>query len=146
MAAKQRVKKNMIAGSATARSSDGIWKEIEEPLRDPGMIDEGDLVPSEQAANSLKCLIETTEGLLSEPIPNPHIEFLEGSIRLIWSRPDKNIRLVIASRDDRRSYLYHEEVRNGLGRNEGMDEPTAENLARWLTVIQSQSRDAHAHS
>jgi hypothetical protein len=124
-------------GTKRALSASGLWPEIEAALRDPDMIDDGDPSPSTEAASTLKQLVEQTESVLPNPAPHPHIEFFEGSIRLIWSNPIRNIRLVIASRSDRRSFLYHEEVQNGLGVNEGTVEPTPENLVHWLTVMQS---------
>jgi hypothetical protein len=114
----------------------GIWPEIEAALRDPERIDDGDPQPSEEAAAKLRQVIEQAEGMLSYPVPHPHVEFFEGSIRLIWSSPVRNIRLVIASRPDRRSFLYHEEVQNGLGVNEGIMAPLPDNLAHWLTELQ----------
>jgi hypothetical protein len=124
-------------GTMRARSASGIWPEIEAALHDPEMIDDGDPQPSAEAASTLKRVLEQVEQLLPNPAPHPHIEFFEGSIRLIWSNPVRNIRLVIASRPDRRSFLYHEEVQNGLGVNEGIVEPTPENLVHWLTVMES---------
>ena len=125
------------SGPVRARSASGIWPEIEEALRDPEMIDDGDPKPSDEAASTLKHVLEQAERMLPNPPPLPHIEFFEGSIRLIWSNPARNIRLVIASRPDRRSFLYHEDVQNGLGINAGTVEPTPENLAHWLPVMQS---------
>jgi hypothetical protein len=122
-------------GTKRARSASGIWPEVEAALQDPDMIDEGDRQPSNEAASALKQLLESAEVALPNPAPHPHIEFFEGSIRLIWSNPFRNIRLVIASRPDRRSFLYHEEVQDGVGVNEGTVEPTAENLVHWLTVM-----------
>jgi hypothetical protein len=124
-------------GTMRARTAPGIWPEIEAALRDSEMVDDGDPQPSAEAASRLKHVVEQAEQMLPNPVPSPHIEFLEGSIRLIWSNPVRNIRLVIASRPDRRSFLYHEEVQNGLGVNEGIVEPTPKNLAQWLTMMQS---------
>jgi hypothetical protein len=124
-------------GTMRARSAPGIWPEIEAALGDPEMIDDGNPQPSAETASTLKHVVEQAEQMLQNPVPPPHIEFLEGSIRLIWSNPVRNIRLVIASRPDRRSFLYHEEVQNGLGINEGIVEPTPENLVHWLTTMKS---------
>jgi hypothetical protein len=113
-------------GTMRARSARGIWPEIEAALHDPEMIDDGDSQPSAEAAATLKHVVEQAEQMLPNPAAHPHIEFLEGSIRLIWSNPVRNVRLVIASRPNWRSFLYHEEVQNGLGINEGIAEPTPE--------------------
>jgi len=125
------------SAAAYAEPKGQLWPEIEATLRDPEIVDAGDPAPSPQAVALLKSVIEETQGLLPSPIPHPHVELFEGSIRLIWTRRDRNIRLVIASQPDRRSYLYHEEVRNGLGTEEGMSEPTSQNLAHWLSWINS---------
>lgn len=125
------------SAAAHAEPRGQLWPEIEATLRDPEIADAGDPAPSPQAVALLRNVIEATQGLLPAPIPHPHVELFEGSIRLIWTGSDRNIRLVIASQPDRRSYLYHEEVRNGLGTEEGMSEPTSENLAHWLSWIQS---------
>jgi hypothetical protein len=125
-------------GTGRARSTLEIWPAIEAVLQDLEMVDDGDSPPTSDAAATLKKILEQAEQLTPSPIRPPHVELFEGSIRLIWSNPVSNIRLIIASRPDRRSFLYHEEVQNGLGVNEGMVDPSPENLAHWLTILQSQ--------
>jgi hypothetical protein len=75
-----------------ARSAPGIWPEIEAALHDPEMIDDGDPQPSGEAVAVLKRLVEQTERALPNPAPSPHVELFEGSIRLIWSNPIRNVR------------------------------------------------------
>lgn len=141
MAASNRSGRKSVSnapGSARAKCEPQVWRDIEEALQDPGLVDPGDPNPSPSAIRQLKEVIEETQERLHSPIPSPHVELFEGSIRLIWQKADINIRLVIASLDDRRSYLYHEHVSNGRGHDEGMADPTPPNLAHWLTVMQDE--------
>ncbi|MGA8029761.1 MAG: hypothetical protein WB992_21670 [Bryobacteraceae bacterium] len=134
----------MDPGSATARiqADPEIWLKVEQALGDPEMIDQGDPLPSSQAVLTLKRVITETQNILASPIAHPQIEFFEGSIRLIWMKPHKNLRLVIASRDDRPSYLYHEDVKDGHAANYEKVEPTPSNLAYWLNALESPGSSA----
>ncbi|MBV9158386.1 MAG: hypothetical protein JO097_19140 [Acidobacteriaceae bacterium] len=120
--------------AAASKRSTQIWWELERVLGDPEMVDPGDPAPSLSAGYELKQLIEETETLLGATMTTPHIEFFEGSIRLIWNWPNRSVRAVKASLPDRRSYIYHEDVADGLSRNAGMAELTPQNLAKYLAV------------
>jgi len=136
-------------GPASVRdihSSEELWQEIKRALENPEMIDEGDPAPSEQAASKLKRIIEETQSKRGSPIPLPHIEFFDGSIRLVWTKPTANVVLVVASSDDRRSYVYHAAIENGRAVTHGTVDPTPSNLAHWLSAMESQGgHTAYSH-
>ena len=114
-------------------ATERVWNDIQQALCDPGIVEEGDVAPSNPAISELKELIYATGSIV--PLVSPHVECFEGSVRLIWNTPLKNVRAIKASRVDRRSYLYHEEVANGLAFNEGIADLTADNLAHWLKAM-----------
>jgi len=107
------------------------------------MVDEGDTPPSAQAVSKVKLTLEEAEGMLLGPMPHPHIEFFDSSIRLVWTKPEANVLLVIASSAEHPSYLYHADVQNGSAANHGTVEATASNLAHWLRLIESPDSAAH---
>jgi hypothetical protein len=144
---KRRGKKSIMNGTASARdteSSQELWREIEQALRDPEMIDEGDPPPSDEAAVTLKGIITKTQGRLGSPIPLPHIEFVDGSIRLVWTKPTAIVILVVASSADRRSYVYHARIENGQAAAHGTVEPTPSNLAHWLSAMEPKGHVAYS--
>ena len=129
-------------GAASARDNqpgEELWQEIERALANPEMIDEGDPAPSKQAVSKLKRIIEETQRERGAPIPPAHIEFVDGSIRLLWTRPHMRVILDVASSDERPSYIYHGDVENGSVANYGTVEPSHSNLTRWLDLMDSQN-------
>jgi hypothetical protein len=138
---KQRGKKSIMNGPASARDikpGEELWQEIKRALDNPEMIDEGDPAPSEQAASKLKHIIEETQRERSAPLPPAHIEFSDGSIRLLWTKPDMRVILVIASSEERPSYIYHADIENGSVANYGTVELSHSNLTHWLDLMDSQ--------
>ena len=137
MATRLRVNTSMTPGSAPApiSSAASIYRDLETALLDPEMLDEGDAVPSPQASSTVKRVLEEAQGLLPAPMAHPHIEFFDSSIRLSWTNAQANVLLVIASSDTRPSYVYHASLKNGQVASHGTVEPTAPNLAHWLSQM-----------
>ena len=102
-------------------------------LNDDDLYEEGEQRPSDHAINVATSLILEAHRIVGADFPNASVSAFEGAVRITWSRPDRQVRLICPSADGRQAHIYHEEIQHGRSRNyDVLQDVTGEILARWL--------------
>jgi hypothetical protein len=120
-------------------TADSIIQRLDQVIGDEEMYEEGEARPPRALVERVKRILSGTKPLTEGvAFTRAVVRPLDGSIRITWSLPTANIRLVIS---DRQSYIFHETVRNGKSFEHDIERLVdSQALTKWLEWLSLTSK------
>ena len=122
-------------GPSTREFSADIVRKIDVACNDPESQDEDEAGPTEHAVRKAKTLIERVVPLRSGFHISARVTTVNGTVRITWETPNRNIRLVCGPSEATHSYIYWEVLAGSHSVQHGTVPATVKELdkrLRWL--------------